>query len=49
MSDEFFLTFVAPLIFLLTGIVLLVSAATRRAQTLAFLGRFLFLHSPLSP
>ncbi|OGT21787.1 MAG: hypothetical protein A2V90_08010 [Gammaproteobacteria bacterium RBG_16_57_12] len=37
--EEFFLDYVLPLIFLMTGIALLVSAAYRRAQTLAFLAR----------
>ena len=41
MSDEFFLTLVAPIIFLLTGIILLISAVYRRARTLAFLAKSL--------
>ena len=37
MSDEFFLSFVGPLLFLVTGIVLFISAARHRTLTLAFL------------
>src|SRR3990167_9257646 len=39
MSNEFFLSFVAPLTFPVTGIVLLVSAARHRARTIAFLSK----------
>jgi hypothetical protein len=37
MSDEFFLSFIAPLIFLVSGIMLLASAARHWARTLALL------------
>jgi hypothetical protein len=39
MSDEFFLAVVLPLIFLLTGMVLLVGAARQWTRTRAFLSR----------
>ncbi len=39
MSDEFFLSFVAPLIFLVSGIMLLAGAWRHRARTIAFLSK----------
>lgn len=39
MSDEFFLVFVLPLLFLVTGIALLIGAARHGARTLAFLAK----------